>query len=317
MSFYLRKYMWLISLLAVVVCSYFLARLSANMIATKFSSAENLVGTSMIQSAVEESVNVIRDEDLKLILERNIFDSKAVPPGQKVEGAETSDTAEEEFVATGEAVLTGLKIKLISTFSVGEGLDERSTCIVSTGGRDGQQVYTVNDKKQFSPDTKITKILNTKIEFINKGRLEYLELEDYAKGVDLNKPPQRESAVVKETKGSDEEVKVEKKGEGSFVIDRSEIDNAIANLDKLYTQVRAVPHFKDGKPDGLKLLSVRADSIFGKLGLKRGDVLQKINGMDLDIKRGLEIFNQLKTENHISIEIERQDKPVTQEYDIR
>ncbi len=81
--------------------------------------------------------------------------------------------------------------------------------------------------------------------------------------------------------------------------------------------MRAVPHFKDGNPNGLKLLSVRAGSLFSKLGLQRGDILQKINGMDLDIKKGLEIFNQLKSENNIVMVIERKGAPQTLEYEIK
>lgn len=308
--------MWLISLVAVALCSYFLARLTANLIAARFAGGVSISQSVLAVPVAEENIARLEEDDLKPVVERNIFDSKAVAPGDKTEGDNADAQATEELVANGEAVATSLKIKLVSTYSVGDGMDDRSSCIISSGGKDGQQVYTVNDKNEFSPDTKIIKILNTRIEFINKGRLEFLELEDYAKGIDLNKPPQREE-VIKETKGDGDETKIEKKGESSFVIDRAEIDAAIANLDKLYTQVRAVPHFKDGKADGLKLLSVRADSIFAKLGLKRGDVLQKINGVELDIKKGLEIFNQLKTENHLTIEIERQDKPVTQEYEIR
>lgn len=256
-------------------------------------------------------------EDYDRIVERNIFDSQHI---QDTTTAEADETESEEPVdLSGEAVATSLSVKLVSTFSVGDGTDPRSSCVISKGGRGDEDVYTVGDEKQFAPDTKVVRILYDRVEFVNKGRLEYVELEDFAKGVTMNVPP-KEEATGEQTPSAEEgeeETKIEKTGSGTFVIDRAEIDEALANLDKLYTEIRAVPHFKEGRPNGLKLLSVRSGSIFSKLGLRRGDILQKINGLDLDIKRGLEIFNQLKSESRITIDLERRGSTQTMDYEIR
>jgi len=301
-------------LLAVVLCSYFLAKMVANGLSFKFGAfisgpltvAEN---PPIVISEKKEATA----EELKPILDRNIFDSKDTGVDQ---GPVSTETVEEEVVdLTGEAVPTSLGIKLVSTFSVGNGEDGRSSSIISSG-KGAADVYTVGDAKSFAPETKIVRILFNRVEFSNKGRLEYVELEDFAKGVKMNVPPPRDEGEPEGPK-EDKEVKIEKKGESNFVIDRSEIEDAINNLDKLYTQVRAVPNFKDGKPNGLKLLSVRAGSIFSKLGLQRGDILKSINGMEMDIKRGLDIFNKLKSENHITIDLERRDATQTFEYEIR
>lgn len=309
--------MWAISLAAVVFCSYFLARMSANFVALQFDAA----GSPSAPASREETVALLPDVEkeavgpdrFKPVVERNIFDSTATG----VVEPEAVATGETEVDLTGEAVPTSLGVKLVSTFSVGEGADNRSSCIIDGGGGKGKQdVYTINDTKQFAPETKIVKILYNRVEFVNKGRLEYVELEDFTKVASLNVPPSPLGPTVV-SKGEKEETKIEQSGEGKFVIDRAEIDAAIANLDKLYTQIRAVPHFKEGKPDGLKLLSVKKDSVFAKLGLKRGDILQRINGMELDIKKGLEIFNQLKTETNIAIDVERGGAKQSLEYEIR
>ena len=320
--------MWLISLVAVVFCSYFLARMTASFVATQFDtvSGPSLPETTRWQatrwqgkgeapapSSVPEKT-VAGPDSLKPIVERNIFDSQSTGLVEP-EVTATDDTAVD---LTGEAAPTSLKVRLISTFSVGEGADDRSSCIIEgSEGRGKQEVYTVNDKKQFAPEVRIVKILHNRVEFVNKGRLEYVGLEDFTKVASLNVPPSAlEPTVI--SKGEKEgEAKIEQAGEGKFVIDRAEIDAAIANLDKLYTQIRAVPHFKEGRPNGLKLLSVKKDSVFAKLGLKRGDILQKINGMELDIKKGLDIFNQLKTETSITIDVERGGARQSLEYEIR
>ncbi|MFA4875517.1 MAG: hypothetical protein WC690_09295, partial [bacterium] len=104
---------------------------------------------------------------------------------------------------------------------------------------------------------------------------------------------------------------------GKFTVDQKEVDDALQNLDRLYTEIRAVPNFSGGKVSGMKILSVKNGSLFSKLGLRRGDVLQKINGMELDVKKGFEIFNQLKEQKTITLDLIRQGQPTTLEYEIR
>ena len=292
--------MWLINLMAVVLCSYFAAKMVSNFLALSFEGGI-LGGAQKVVTLTLEEQHIEKQpiEAYSIIVERNIFDSRDVLPEPGTEAAEE----EEQVITTGEAQVTSLPIKLISTFSVGAGTDKRSTCIISAGGDKkggAQDIYTVEDEKQFAPETKIVKILYNRVEFINKKRLEYVELQDFTKGLNINQPPQEEKAAVVQKEAGEKEN-----------IEQS------ANLDKLYTQIRAVPHFKDGKPAGLKLLSIKSGSVFSKLGLQRGDILMKINDTDLDIKKGLEIFNQLKTENSIKIDVERKGATQTLNYEIR
>lgn len=78
-----------------------------------------------------------------------------------------------------------------------------------------------------------------------------------------------------------------------------------------------MPHFKDGRVAGMKVLSVKPGSIISKLGIKRGDVLEKINGQELDVKRGMALFSELKDQKTFSIDVLRGDKHTTLEYEIR
>ena len=309
--------MWLISLFAVIICSYFMAKMTANLISTQFQGGKVPPSVKVSSSSLGAEGESLSLAATKPIVDRNIFDSRDV---QVPVDPTTKEEEETTATPTGEAVKTSLGIKLVSTFAVGAGEDKRSTCIISSGkGRKGaEEVYTVDDEKEFAPDTRIVKIKFDRVEFVHKGRLEYVELEDFAKNLNLNVPPKRESTPsrVVDRKGS-ADPKVEQSSDGKFTIARSEVDAAINNLDKLYTQIRAVPYFKDGKSSGLKLLSVKGGSIFSKLGLKRGDILKSINSMELDIKRGLEIFNQLKSESNITIDIERRGQDKTLEYEIR
>lgn len=311
MGIFIKKYLWIANLIGVMFCAYFLAKMTTTFIADKMMVDRKF----SLASGPSETVapkTVASFDQFKIILDRNIFDSKDAP-------APTTETVTTETVnLDGPPVKTNLPIKLLSTFSVGNGTDQRSTATVqSSGGSAGgaSEVYTVSDEKQFAPNTKITKILPDRIEFVNGGRMEYAEIEKLnPTGVTTNSPLSKlDAGPTAKTGGT----AVASKGGNKFVIDQAEIDNALNNLDKLFTEVRAVPNFVGGKPAGLKLLSMTSTSLFAKLGLQRGDVIERINGVDVDMQRGLELFNQLKGEKKISIDLNRNGQKQTLDYEIR
>jgi len=145
------------------------------------------------------------------------------------------------------------------------------------------------------------------------NRCEYLSLDDDAK-----RPPPK--VAVKEDDDDEEELgkNVQKTGDGEYVIDRAEIDNVLSNLNKLATQARIVPSFKDGKANGFKLFSIRPNSLYAKIGIKNGDVVQQINGYELNSPdKALEIYSKLKDASSISVDLLRRGKAKSLSYTIR
>ena len=53
---------------------------------------------------------------------------------------------------------------------------------------------------------------------------------------------------------------------------------AIDNMSGLMTQLRAVAEVADGRPAGFRLFQIKEDSLFRRLGLQDGDVVQRVNG---------------------------------------
>jgi general secretion pathway protein C len=103
--------------------------------------------------------------------------------------------------------------------------------------------------------------------------------------------------------------------ENQYQIDRSEVDAALDNMNQLFTQVRAVPHFEGGKSVGFRLFAIRQGSLFDEIGLKNGDVIQQVNGADLsDPAKALALFQQLRNEQNISVNILRNKENKTLSY---
>lgn len=312
MTFF-KQYSWLFDIIVILICSFFLARI-AGVFAGKQLEVERSMAILKPTPLIEESRRTQDIEAYKVITARNIFDSSESAVEQREEKGG-------EVVVTGEAVETALDVKVIGVLVVGEGKDSRSSATVMASGKGEPKVYAVGDKESFAPETRLTRVQPDRIEFTNGGRLEFAKVVSQFGELSIFGPPKRVAGTGappgERVVASKEATGVAAEGQRRFSVDQSEVENALQNLDKLYTEIRAVPHFTGGKVEGMKILSVKNDSIFGKLGIKRGDVLQKINGMELDVKRGFEIFSKLKDSKSLTVDLVRDGKPTTFEYEIR
>lgn len=313
MGGFFKQYAWLFDILAILVCSFFMAKI-VGVYLGKSLEVQRSIGVLKTTETKAAKRDLKPMSDYRIIIERNIFDSSEVPVEEKPEGEAGSGGM---AVPTGEAVKTNLPIKVYAVLVVGEGRDARSSATIESSGK--TDVYAVGADPSFSPGTNLVKVQPRRIEFVNNGRLEYAELLDEAGGSIFGPPSEAGPAVAAKepAKPGTPAPLISKEVGGKFAIDQSEVDKALQNLDKLYTEIRAVPSFSGGKMSGMKILSVKRGSVFDKLGLRRGDVLQRINGLELDVRRGFEIFNQLKDQRSITLDLVRQGKPRTFEYEIR
>ena len=105
---------------------------------------------------------------------------------------------------------------------------------------------------------------------------------------------------------------------GNYEVDRAMLDEQLADLDNLVRQARVIPHYKRGKPAGFKVVGIRSNSIFRHLGLKSGDVLKSVGGEELtSINKALGLFEQLKTSDNVSLDLERRGKGIPIIYNIK
>lgn len=103
-----------------------------------------------------------------------------------------------------------------------------------------------------------------------------------------------------------------------WVLDRQEIDGAISNLPQLLTKARIIPNFSNGKPDGFRIFAISKGSLYSKIGLHNGDILHRVNGIEVkDPKNFLQVFEQLKDESQITVDLVRRNEKETFNYEIR
>jgi general secretion pathway protein C len=102
------------------------------------------------------------------------------------------------------------------------------------------------------------------------------------------------------------------------VLDRRDVEEAMSDLPKLLTQARAVPYLVNGAMNGFRLDFVAPSSFYEKIGLKRGDVLQQVNGVNIrDPGTMLTLFQQLRNEQTVKLDVLRNNQRTAMTFDIR
>ncbi|MBL8920323.1 MAG: hypothetical protein JNJ54_15760 [Myxococcaceae bacterium] len=74
----------------------------------------------------------------------------------------------------------------------------------------------------------------------------------------------------------------------------------------LAAQARIVPAFDRGKPIGFKLFSIRRGSLWSAVGLENGDVIGRVNGLDLTSpENALVVSSSLRCARRLDVEVRR------------
>jgi len=102
------------------------------------------------------------------------------------------------------------------------------------------------------------------------------------------------------------------------VIDRREVESAMSDLPKLLTQARAVPNTVNGTVNGFRIDYIAPTSFYEKIGVQTGDILQRVNGVDIrDPSTMLSLLQQLKNERVVKLEMVRNNQRSTVTYELR
>lgn len=102
------------------------------------------------------------------------------------------------------------------------------------------------------------------------------------------------------------------------VVDRREVEQAMSDLPRLLTQARAVPNMVNGALTGFRIDYIAPSSFYEKIGIQSGDVLQRVNGVDIrDPTTMLNLLQQLKNERVVKLDMVRNNQFSTVTYELR
>jgi general secretion pathway protein C len=111
---------------------------------------------------------------------------------------------------------------------------------------------------------------------------------------------------------------VRKVSDSKFMVDQREVLSSTENMNQMLTQARALPYIEQGKTVGFRISEIVPGSIYEKIGLKDGDVIQRVNSQEVDDPaKFFQLYQGLRNERNISIDLIRGGARQTMNYDIR
>jgi len=250
------------------------------------------------------------------IVARNLFDSANALAGKE----DTPKTSDPES----EAQRSDLDIVLIATSAASDPAWSTAMMVVSSGAPAlfymGDVVLEAEVIEIHNPWLDSSSVHHPgRVVFLRDGQREFIDIGGKPKagarrkgGTDKKKDKKKKRGGRHKWDG------ITDLGGGKYGIEQSEIDYAMANLDKLSREARVVPNFSDGSPNGFKVFSIRRTSALRKMGLKNNDVMTSVNGFDLsNSSKALEIYSKLQSDKNFTLEILRNGEPMTLEYSVQ
>lgn len=288
-----RPFHWAVHLVALPIGAFLVADMTNQVIGNHLEASIQPLPT---QSLLAVSAPA-RSGDFLSIIEGDIFNTSLHPEPPGVDPVLPSPVLTEPPV--------NLKLVLKGTV-VGDWDDGRDSFAVFYHPTSREQtLYRQGETVQ--EGVQLTRVERQSV-LLKFGRQEFrlvLFPEERAPGAGSRAGHGREQAIQKVTGDR-------------WILDRGEIEVALASLPKLLTKARVVPHFRGGKPDGFRIFSIVPGSFYTRIGLKNGDILQRINEVEVkDPQNFMQVFQQLKDESSITVDLVRNRQKQTFHYAIR
>jgi general secretion pathway protein C len=105
---------------------------------------------------------------------------------------------------------------------------------------------------------------------------------------------------------------------GAVVINRSEIGAGFQDMGSMLRQAQVRPYFNAGVPDGFMVSSIQAGSLYQKMGIVDGDIIQGVNNRPIRTADDMmELYNVMKSGPGMALSIKRRGNPETLNYQFR
>ncbi|MBI5739347.1 MAG: PDZ domain-containing protein [Nitrospirae bacterium] len=109
-----------------------------------------------------------------------------------------------------------------------------------------------------------------------------------------------------------------KVGEREYILDSRRIQKSLDNPEQILTDARLLPNIKNGKQEGFSISEVIPGGIYHSLGLRNGDVLLKINDLEIsNAEVAIQAMSALRGMNNVNLDIIRGGQNMSMSYRIK
>ncbi len=303
----IEKYRTITNVIGTVLVGWFLSLIISQIISLVLAGTSGVLPAPLPAPSLLQDENSLLAQEKKLafympICSRNVFDSKkrVACEAEAPEGNETGaplDLNASPIKSDLGAVLLGTMVSTNPNYSF---------ATIQPKGAQSADTYYID--QVLMSEAKIYAIQRNKVFFIRNGHREYLEVENL---------PNIYMSAASEGADSTGSGGVRLEGDKAIVA-RSKVEATLGDLNQVIQQARMVPNFKDGVVDGFKIFAIRPGSIFSDLGLKNGDVIERINGTEINsVEKAIPMLQLARNENTITIDLTRNGAKKTVSIEIR
>jgi general secretion pathway protein C len=106
--------------------------------------------------------------------------------------------------------------------------------------------------------------------------------------------------------------------DSAIVVSKNDIENSLRDIGTMLSQAQVRPYFTAGRPDGFVISSIRGGSLYQRIGLVDGDIVQAVNDRKLTTGDDMmELYNLLKSSSSMALKVMRQGRQETFNYTFR
>ena len=230
-------------------------------------------------------------QGLPYIITRNIFNVNGLIPDAESDG---------QNICPAEPYKSELPYKITGILFGGS---SESSLVVLEGGIGS--VFKLGDR--LPQGGVIDAIEKTRILVISKHCPEFINLiYPTLPNPRLSRSPQNASGASYKEDG------FERNGNNTTA-SKTWINNILTNdFARTLEEAKASPNIVGGQVKGFVITNITQNSVYSKLGLKDGDVVSSINGIELnDAARAIQTLNAMRNENAIELQIIRGGQPIS------
>ena len=282
-----------------ILLSYVLASIISPIIANFILGAQPLSrGRVATKQQVDFSKKVNYRDVRKSVLKRNIFNSEGKVPDSD------SSSLGQMASNTSECNKPTLNLKVVGTIYLG-GKD--SVVTVREANYSQADTYKVSDTIIGYDNVYVVAIEREQMILDNGGSRECYEIEK--KVLSANRPSNYSNIAANKKK------KTTRVNEGSSVVLESAwVEKELGTgFSKVIQSARLVPNTADdGRVNGFKIFAIKPGTLFNKVGLRNGDIIQKVNDISLEqVEQGFALYQTFQEDQEIVFNIVRKDSPHT------
>jgi len=207
-----------------------------------------------------------------------------------------------------DAPVTRLKLKLRGVYAATE--VELAGAMIEANNK--QDVYRIGGKLPGAAGLKLHKILSDRVIMSRGGKYETLLIEDFS-GASTSQPKSRTTTrnKIKEKMApvdSDKKV-IDRRQDKKLSSDLLKLRSKLTDPQSLGELVAISPAMSGNEFQGFRLAPGKNRALFGRMGLRRNDVLTEINGINLsDPSSSFSLMEQISSAEEITMTIKRGGK---------